>query len=213
MPPARRQETESPSFEDFARVLASGLEGVRALTCEQITALFRHYTLFQRWNKVLNLSSISDFEAVVSRHYCESIFLATQLPAAPSSIVDIGSGAGFPGVPIAVLHPSSRVCLVESRQRKATFLKEATRRLPNVEVRCQRAEDPVGRFDWLVSRAVAWKDLEPIAADATSSVALLSTASDAREIMLCRRFLWWEPTPLPWGRQIVLLIGEVSRGT
>jgi 16S rRNA (guanine527-N7)-methyltransferase len=154
-----------------------------------------------------------DFESVVLRHYCESLFLAARLPGQPSKIVDVGSGAGFPGIPVAVLHPESKVCLVEARQRKAVFLSEATRALPNVEVRNQRGEDLGGNFDWLVSRAVAWKDLKPVALKTTAQIALLTSVSESGPIIRDKSIEWREALPLPWGKQIVLLTGKVSRGT
>lgn len=180
---------------------------------EQTAVLFSHYLLFQRWNRVLNLSSIVDFDSVVLRHYCESLFLGAQLPNEPLSVVDIGSGAGFPGIPLAALRPDCRVCLVESHQRKAVFLKEATRGLSNVEVQAQRAEHVAGRFDWLVSRAVAWRDLGAFALRAVSQVALLTSGSES-QALLAEGIVSWEPAmPMPWGRQTVLMIGRVPRET
>jgi len=68
-------------------------------------------------------------------------------------------GAGFPGIPVAILRPECNVDLVESHQRKAVFLREAIRGLPNVHVLAQRAEDVSERFDWMVSRAVRPKEV------------------------------------------------------
>jgi 16S rRNA (guanine527-N7)-methyltransferase len=183
------------------------------LSPEQTSVLFSHYLLFQRWNRVLNLSSIVDFDSIVLRHYCEALFLGAQLPSEPLSIVDIGSGAGFPGIPLAALRPDCHVCLVESHQRKAVFLKEATRSLSNAEVCALRAEDVGGRFDWLVSRAVAWRDLRAFAQRAVSQVALLTSGSET-QAMLAEGIVSWEPAmPLPWSRQTVLMIGRVPRET
>jgi 16S rRNA (guanine527-N7)-methyltransferase len=217
LPPARKPESETERGESgpeaFAQALESHLEGVCQLSPERVAVLFGHYLLFQRWNRVLNLSSVVDFESIVLRHYCESLFLGARLPNEPLSIVDFGSGAGFPGIPLAVLRPDCRVCLVESHRRKAVFLKEATRSLSNVQVRAERAEDVGERFDWLVSRAVAWKDLAAFASRAVSGVALLTSGSESRE-PLSERTIRWEPAvPLPWGRQMVLLIGRVPRET
>jgi 16S rRNA (guanine527-N7)-methyltransferase len=189
------------------------LQGACELSGDQITRLFGHYMLFRHWNSVLNLSSIADFESVVVRHYCESLFLSAKLPALPFSVADVGSGAGFPGIPVAVLHPEARVYLVESRQRKAAFLKEATRAMPNVEVRCQRAKDVCQGFDWLVSRAVAWEELRPVVLKTAAQVGLLSSLTDSTRIIADRHIVWRDPLPLPWGRQMVLLLGQVSRGT
>jgi len=110
-----------------------------------------HYDLLCRWNKVLNLTTIERLEEAVERHYCESLFLAGHLPES-GSFVDIGSGAGFPGFVVAAARPNCSVTLVESHQRKAVFLREASRKLPNVRVRAVRAESITESFDWLISR-------------------------------------------------------------
>jgi 16S rRNA (guanine527-N7)-methyltransferase len=162
---------------------------------------------------VLNLSAIRDFHAVVVRHYCESLFLAANLPSGQLSVVDVGSGAGFPGIPVAVLRPDCRVCLVESHKRKAVFLGEATRHFPNVQVAAKRAEDLEDRFDWLVSRAVSWRDLQAVARRVASHVTLLLAAADAQNLLKENGLFRKEPIPLPWAKQKVLLLGDVSRGT
>ena len=107
-----------------------------------------------RWNKVLNLTSIRTLEEAIERHYGESVFLAAHLPAGVLSIADVGSGAGFPGIPIAVVRPDCRVTLIEAHRRKAVFLREAARDLPNVTVIADRAESVHQSFDIAVSRAV-----------------------------------------------------------
>ena len=107
-----------------------------------------------RWNAKLNLTRITDRAEAWERHYKESIYLANKLPPGPLRIADVGSGAGFPGIPIAVVRPECTVTLIESHQRKAVFLREATRDLPNVHVLAMRAEEVTEKFDWVVSRAV-----------------------------------------------------------
>ena len=107
-----------------------------------------------RWNKRFNLTAIREETAIVERHYCESLFLGTHLSQGHLRIADVGSGAGFPGVPVAVQRPDCAVTLIESHQRKAVFLRESTRGLANVRVSCQRAEEVEDEFDWAISRAV-----------------------------------------------------------
>jgi 16S rRNA (guanine(527)-N(7))-methyltransferase RsmG len=126
-----------------------------SLTIEQIDALEAHYNLLLRWNARLNLTRIDSLEEAVRLHYCESLFVGTRLPAGPLRIVDVGSGAGFPGIPIAILRPECSVTLVESHQRKAVFLREGCRSLKNVVVVTDRAENLKPDYDWLVSRAVS----------------------------------------------------------
>src|ERR1017187_6190482 len=100
-----------------------------------------------RWNRSLNLTAIRSREEAIERHYCESLFLGARLPAGALRIADVGSGAGFPGFPVAVLRPECSVTLIESHKRKAVFLREASRTLPNVRVFAKRAEDVGERFD------------------------------------------------------------------
>jgi len=120
----------------------------------QIKQLERHYELLIRWNKVLNLTSIRDPTEIIKRHYAESLFLGQHLPSGSLRIADIGSGAGFPGIPVAILRPDCSVCLIESHQRKSVFLREATREINNVRVIDQRAGDVKEDFDWAISRAI-----------------------------------------------------------
>jgi 16S rRNA (guanine527-N7)-methyltransferase len=163
-----------------------------------------------RWNKVLNLTRVHSLEEAVTRHYCESLFVALQLPPQRLSVLDVGSGAGFPGLPMAVHRPDCQFLLVESQKRKAAFLREASRDLPNVRVVAQRAEELDGSFDWVVSRAVAWEKLCKYAGKLGHSLALLLSAADAEKVCGSSGYLWAPTIPLPWSRQGVLLLGEVS---
>jgi len=191
--------------EVFSDLLVRHFSPIGPLTAAQIRELYSHYGLLRRWNRVLNLTAIKKLEDVVLRHYCESLFLGAHLPSGVLSVVDVGSGAGFPGFPVAVLRPEARVTLVESHQRKAVFLKEATRGRPNVQVAARRAESLSEPFDWVVTRAVRW---DQVARIATSRIGLLLGWDDAKQAALAAGFRWNPPIPLPWGRQRVLLIGE-----
>src|SRR5215469_6726048 len=113
--------------------------------------------LLLKWNARTNLTAIRHPEEIVRRHFGESLFTARHL-GDPDTLLDLGSGAGFPGLPIALLRPEIRVALAESQSKKATFLREAVRTLgvPNVEVWAARAESlPVDRrFHTVTLRAV-----------------------------------------------------------
>src|ERR1035441_8794236 len=111
----------------FAELLRSKLAGICELAEPQIERLKLHYELLTRWNTVLSLTSVRTLEEVVERHYCESVFAACYLTEAAASVADIGSGAGFPGIPIAIVRPDCSVVLIESHQRKATFRSEERR--------------------------------------------------------------------------------------
>jgi 16S rRNA (guanine527-N7)-methyltransferase len=119
-------------------------------------------------------------------------------------VLDVGSGGGFPGIPIAALRPDCRIVLLESHQRKAVFLREATRDWPNVRVEARRAEDVQGTFDWVVSRAVRW---EPVLGVVQRHVGLLIGEEDARAATAAPGFAWEPAIPLPWGRRRLLLLG------
>lgn len=139
----------------FRELLAREFAPHGSLTAAQIDQLEAHYSLLVRWNARLNLTRIDSVEEAVRLHYCESLFVGTRLPAGSLRIVDVGSGAGFPGIPIAILRPECTVTLVESHQRKGVFLREASRNLSNVRVVTDRAENLKSEYDWLVSRAVS----------------------------------------------------------
>lgn len=198
--------------EQFSDLLSRHFCG--PLSREQVSALYGHYSLLVRWNKALNLTTVAALEESVLRHYCESLFLGMHLPERADSVLDVGSGAGFPGVPVAVLRSECNVTLAESHQRKAVFLREATRRVANVRVEARRAEElDAGAFDWVVSRAVKWSDVVGLA---HHSIALLLGQDDAAELLRVSSFNWQPPVPLPWGKRRVLVIGnrvQVPRGT
>ena len=112
-------------------------------------------SLFLRWNARINLSSIRDQEGILSRHFLESIACARALPAEISTLLDFGSGAGFPGLPIALCRPEITVTLAESQGKKAAFLREAVRVLGlSTKVHSARAEDLRTVFDCVILRAV-----------------------------------------------------------
>ena len=173
----------------FRELLVREFAPYGSLTVEQIGALEAHYKLLTQWNARLNLTRIESVEDAVRLHYCESLFVGTKLPAGPLRIVDVGSGAGFPGIPIAILRPECLVTLVESHQRKGVFLREASRFLGNVKVVTDRAENLKASYDWLVSRAVSPRILLKL--KLANDLALL-VGSEELPISELRE-------PIPWG--------------
>lgn len=188
----------------FAELLAQKLSGILSLNSKQLQALEAHYQLLLRWNRTLNLTTVTSVEEAVERHYCESLFLAAHLPLDPLQILDIGSGAGFPGVPVTILRPDCSVILLESHARKAVFLREATRDFANVKVKAARGESLAETFECAVSRAVSYKDLAPILKKIRRRVDLLTGAEGPPAEL---GFTWEAPIPLPWGRQRFLRCG------
>lgn len=126
------------------------------LTGEQTGQLVQHYTLLCRWNSRVNLTRIIEPREAAKLHYAESLFGAKFIAGA-RTVLDIGSGAGFPGIPLAVASPETRVTALEANQKKSLFLKEVKDELEldNLEVATARLEE----FDWagyelLTSRAL-----------------------------------------------------------
>jgi 16S rRNA (guanine527-N7)-methyltransferase len=114
-----------------------------------------YLVLLQHWNARMNLTAIRDPELIVSRHFAESIACAQLLPVGICDMLDFGSGAGFPGIPIALCRPEISVTLAESQAKKASFLREAVRRLElDAEVFSHRAETLPKQFDCVTLRAV-----------------------------------------------------------
>jgi 16S rRNA (guanine(527)-N(7))-methyltransferase RsmG len=162
------------------------------LTSEQIAQLERHRELLARWNLKLNLVS-----ALEPRHYLESLFLAKHLPEGWLKIADVGSGAGFPGFPVAVVRPECEVTLIESHQRKSVFLRDVSRETRNVRVLAKRAESVSETFDWAISRAVRYSDIRETMQKLAPNVALLTGDLEIE----CR-----ERIRLPWGDRRFLVI-------
>jgi 16S rRNA (guanine527-N7)-methyltransferase len=196
----------------FAELLDSELAQWLRLTDDQVATLYHHYTLLEQWNKKISLTSVKPGVETVVRHYCESLFFAAHLDTRAASVVDVGSGAGFPGVPIAILKPDCKVSLVESNQRKAVFLREATRSLPNVSVIAQRAEALSTSYDWLVSRAVNPNEVMALIPRLAPKIGLMLGEADILEAQHAKHIAWREPIRVPWGDRRICVFG-VSRGT
>src|SRR6202789_2828886 len=115
--------------------------GLQQLDDEAAHKFEAYLSLFVRWNKKLNLSSVRDEEGILSRHFVESIAVAQSLPSEIATLLDFGSGAGLPGIPIALCRPRIAVTLAESQVKKAAFLQEAVRVLGiTAKVHADRAE-------------------------------------------------------------------------
>lgn len=193
----------------FTEVLQRELGPWLKLSIDQVSKLYSHYQFLERWNKKISLTSLEPGAELVIRHYCESLFLGAQLQGHDAArIVDVGSGAGFPGVPIAVLHGEWAVTLVESVQRKSVFLRESTRHLKNVTVLARRAEYVEGGFDWVVSRAVHPLEILQNVPRLAPKVGLLIGEGSFPELKNARGIAWAEPIRLPWGDRRLSVLGE-----
>ncbi len=110
----------------IASLLTPYLSEVPASVLPQLST---YLDLLMRWNARTNLTSIRDPEEIVRRHFGEGLFAAGHLDPDSTTLLDFGSGAGFPGLPIALLRPDIQVTLAESQNKKATFLREVVRTL------------------------------------------------------------------------------------
>lgn len=140
----------------IARRLADGLEAMRlALPEAAQEKLLAYLDLLAKWNRTYNLTAVRDPADMVARHLLDSLAV---LPfARGTSLADLGSGAGLPGIPLAIARPDLAVTLIESNGKKARFLREAARSLPlaNVRVFEARVQTVAGLFDTVTCRAFA----------------------------------------------------------
>lgn len=133
------------------------------LTEKQIEQLDKYYELLIEKNKVMNLTAITDFDEVIVKHFADSLSICTVMPDDIHTICDLGTGAGFPGIPMAIAYPNIQFTLIDSLNKRIKFLQEVVDciGLNNVTLVHARAEE-AGRnkiyreqFDLVVSRAVA----------------------------------------------------------
>lgn len=166
--------------------------------------------LLLKWNARMNLTAVRDPEQIVARHFGESLFGAGVLlrdarRAQSTVLADVGSGAGFPGIPLKLWTPQIRLTLIESQNKKATFLREVIRslKLDAAEVFCGRADDWAKTADLVTLRAVEkFERVLPIAASLVVPGGRLGLfigekqLSKAHEI-LGEPFTWRDPVVIP----------------
>ena len=137
-------------------------EGARALgltlPANAASRMAQHVALIEKWNRVHNLTAVREPEQMAVLHVLDSLSLAPHLGSA-RTVLDVGTGAGFPGIPLALAAGPLHVTLLDSSHKKATFLEQAKAELhlANVSVACERVEawKPDAGFDLIVSRAFA----------------------------------------------------------
>ncbi len=201
-----------------------------ALRPSQLESILTYIDLLIRWNARVNLTAIRDPDQIVTRHFGESLFAARHLfpakdhchPEKPaldgeyphSDLIDLGSGAGFPGIPIKLWSPDLRVTLIESNQKKATFLREIIRALTlmDIDVFPGRAGTFPARASIVTLRAVERFDSAlPVAASLLSAAGRLALLIGDRQLDHARRLVpglqWSAPLPVPLSSNRILLIG------
>ena len=176
-----------------------------------------YLSLFLHWNARLNLSAVRDKEGILSRHFVESIACAQGLPTEIATLLDFGSGAGLPGIPIALCRPGVYVTLAESQGKKAAFLREVIRVLGiDAVVHAGRAELLIQPYDCVTLRAVdrmalALKIASRLVAPA-GWLALMTTKSELAGLQGAAgaEFSWRDVIPLPGSNERILAMGRRS---
>jgi 16S rRNA (guanine527-N7)-methyltransferase len=189
------------------------------LTASQIEQISTYLALLVKWNARTNLTAIRDPEEMVRRHFGESLFAAGKLypsfAGAEETLIDFGSGAGFPGIPIRICVPELHVILIESHNKKATFLREVIRTLglKEIQVHMGRAEDSGLTAKTVTMRAVEkFEQSLPVAASLVEDDGRLALLIGAGQVGKAKSLVpsmqWDEPVKIPGSEQRVLLIGN-----
>jgi len=188
-----------------------------ALNNEQVLCIQQYIKILLHWNEKLNLTAIRDPLEILYRHFCESMYAGVALKGEFCRLADIGTGPGFPGIPLKILRPEIELFLVESNIKKGTFLAEVIRELEltNSRVLINRYEElgeDLAPLDFVCSRALGdyagflkWAASGPVAA---KHVLLWVGGRDLEEIRKSKEWEWDEPIPVPKSLQRFLLLGK-----
>src|ERR1700681_1364776 len=183
---------------------------------DQITHIREYIRLLLVWNEKVNLTAIRDPLEILHRHFCESMFATKVVDLGQCRLVDIGTGAGFPGLALKILLPEAQIILVESNIKKATFLAEVVRALgitgANVMVsRYEELGEEIAPVDFLLVRALGefevflkWAASER--GDAKKVILWLG-ASDVEEVRKRSQWAWESAVSVPQSLRRGLLIG------
>ncbi|MBN8732076.1 MAG: class I SAM-dependent methyltransferase [Acidobacteria bacterium] len=166
-----------------------------------------HFAKLRHWMGKMNLTSVTAAEEIALRHYVESMWLGVRIPDWVKTVVDAGSGAGFPGVPVAVLGRDVKVTLIEADRRKAIFLRESTLGFRNLDVSVGRMEEWRGDVDGVVSRGVRIEEVLEFAQAHAKWCGVLTSAE------IAGKFSWEGCEELPWDSDHVVAFLNVPRET
>jgi 16S rRNA (guanine527-N7)-methyltransferase len=197
------------SEKDIGTLLQQSLLRSTSMPAELCTKLRQYLQILLKWNARTNLTAIRDPEEIVRRHFGESLFAAQHLGEC-ATLLDFGSGAGFPGLPIQLYHPELHVALAESQNKKAAFLREVVRTLGlTTEVWSGRVEAMPAprRFDVVTLRAVDDMEtaLQAAGQRANRRIVLLTTVEHRHGVPAGFAFAAAIPSPDAVSRQLVLL--------
>jgi 16S rRNA (guanine527-N7)-methyltransferase len=213
MPPS---SPAPPSAEAVRRAL---LEFQITVDDTQVSQIQRYMTMLLTWNEKVNLTAIRDPLEILYRHFCESMYAAGAVPVETGRLADVGSGGGFPGLPLKILRPDLQLFLVESNVKKATFLAEVVRELELTKAsvivsRYEELGEELAPLDVVCSRAVGefgpfleWARSERVAA---GQVVLWIGGRDLEEVRRISGWDWREPITVPHSLRRLLLVGTRS---
>jgi 16S rRNA (guanine527-N7)-methyltransferase len=182
----------------------------------QVLQIQQYISILLAWNEKINLTAIRDPLEILNRHFCESMYAAVAVPVENGRLADVGSGAGFPGLPLKIIRPDLQVFLIESNLKKATFLAEVVRNLElrDAKVLVGRYEElgeEVAPLDFVCSRALGefppfleWARSEQVA---VKQVILWIGTRDLPEIQKLPNWEWREPIQVPHSLRRLLLVG------
>ena len=145
------------NFEQFQDYCMNGLK--LTLSASQMGAFVSYLALLKEWNVMFNLTAITDEEQIIEKHFLDSLLPLKYVSIKERSLIDIGSGAGFPGVVLAIANPQAEIVLLEPNNKKARFLQTVkdNLHLDNVTIVVGRAETQNAlrqKFDFAIARAV-----------------------------------------------------------
>jgi len=180
-------------------------------------AIREYISLLSRWNQKISLTTIEETDEILRLHFGESFFARESVPIKDGRLADVGSGAGFPGIPLAIICPALEVTLIESNTKKAAFLSEVIRslNLSHVAVIRSRMEEipkNLEKFDFITARAfgtpddlLSWARLH---LERSGKIILWLGESDCRLISGDVFWHWRDPIRIPISRSRFLLVGS-----
>jgi len=213
---ARRSEAQPTADEIEGILKRCGLESSPRL----IEGIVRYSALLQKWNLRINLTSLSNPTEVITTHFAESFFAAHYLEPPDTPVLDIGSGAGFPGLAMKLCRPEITFYLLEPRKKRAAFLSTVRRELGLFDIivlnksveECRETdfgEAPgllslraVGEAPALIKRALH------LARPGARTMLFLTIGKVEEVLSQLPKVAWNEPILIPWSRQRVIVLGE-----
>lgn len=209
------QEIGPLTLADIAGILRPYVRN--PLSDSQLSSIATYLALLKKWNQTIPLTSIEEDTEIVARHFGESLFAGSVISMEAGRLADVGSGAGFPGIPLKIASPGLHVTLMEPNAKKCAFLREvqAVLGLSDVEVMRSRYEDfgaASTQFDFVCSRALGgYRHLMQWSKGvlkAQGYTVLWLGIDDSNLIARTKGWAWNLPVKIPESRRRVILSGK-----